>query len=209
MCDPLLDAQADLRNVGSWHNPVATDRPGELLAAVAFLAHIPLTLVATAAVIVLLWRRWRTGDDVRREQIRLFAIAAALPIVAGPVALATSWGSWIFAVAALPLPIAMGVAVLARGLYDLRNAVNRTLVWLTLSALVAGLYALVIGGAATLGHVDRRGRVAALGRRDRARPVGRTAPRRTATGRQPHHLRTVGRALRGARRTRPAPRGLR
>ncbi len=149
------------------------------------------------------------ATSVRREQIRLFAIAAALPIVAAPVALATSWGSWIFAVAALPLPIAIGVAVLARGLYDLRNAVNRTLVWLTLSALVAGLYALVIGGAATLGHVDRRGRLAAVGRRDRARPVGRPAARRPATGRQPHHLRTLGRALRGARRARPAPRGLR
>ena len=40
-----------------------------------------------------------------------------------------------FSVTALPLPIAIGFAVLARGLYDLATAVNRTLVWLILSAL--------------------------------------------------------------------------
>ncbi len=155
VCDPLLDARADLRNIGSWHNPVAPTGPASLLAAVAFVAHIPLTLVTTVGVIRLLWRRWRTGDRIRRRQLRLFAIAAALPVVAAPVAIATASGSWIFAVAAVPLPIAMGVSVLARGLYDLRSAANRTLVWLTLSAVVAGLYVLVIGGAATIGHVDR------------------------------------------------------
>ena len=46
----------------------------------------------------------------------------------------------------LPLPIAIGFAVLARGLYDLSTAANRTLVWVLLSAVVVGLYALVIAG---------------------------------------------------------------
>jgi signal transduction histidine kinase len=53
------------------------------------------------------------------------------------------------------LPCAIGFAVLARGLYDLRTAANRTLVWLTLSAVVAGLYALVIAGVG--GRLDVRG----------------------------------------------------
>src|SRR5919202_1136395 len=58
-------------------------------------------------------------------------------------------------VAALPLPFTIGFAVLARGLYDLRTAANRTLVWLSLSAVVAALYALVIVGGAGLLHVSR------------------------------------------------------
>jgi signal transduction histidine kinase len=57
---------------------------------------------------------------------------------------------------ALPLPVAIGFAVLAQGLYDLRTAANRTMVWVTLSALVAGIYALVIRGVSALMHTDSR-----------------------------------------------------
>ena len=38
-----------------------------------------------------------------------------------------------FSATALAFPFAIGVAVLAHGLYDLRTAVNRTLVWATIS----------------------------------------------------------------------------
>lgn len=152
--DPLLDPRADLMGVGTWRNPLAPGPPWNVFGGLAFVAHIPLTLVATIAVIRLLIARWRTGDRLRRQQLLLFAIAAAVPFVAAPLALVTPSGGWIFALAAAALPITMGFAVLARGLYDLRSAVNRGLVWLTLSATVALLYAGVIGGAAALPHVD-------------------------------------------------------
>jgi signal transduction histidine kinase len=68
------------------------------------------------------------------------------------VAVATNAG-WVFSAATLPRPVAVGFAVLARGLYDLRTAANRTLVWTTLSAAVAGVYALVIAGVDAMLHL--------------------------------------------------------
>jgi signal transduction histidine kinase len=102
----------------------------------------------------LVWR-WRHGGALLRQQLLLFAGAVAVTLVAVPVAFGLGAGSWIFGAAALPIPVAVGVAVLARGLYDLRTAANRTLVWLTLSGVVAGLYALVIVGLSGVVNVHR------------------------------------------------------
>jgi signal transduction histidine kinase len=153
--DPLTDPPADLTDFGSWVNPAAPHGLWQLLSTAAFLAHIPTSLVATVAVVVLQVRRWRLGTVVERRQVQLLAAAAALPVVAVPIAFAGA-GGWAFDVAALPLPFAIGVAVLTRGLYDLRTAANRGLVWLTLSAVVAGTYALVIVGVGSVVHVDRQ-----------------------------------------------------
>ncbi|MDQ1709151.1 MAG: hypothetical protein QOG49_536, partial [Frankiaceae bacterium] len=154
--DPLTDTQADLTNFGSWHNPIAPSGSARVISLVAFLGHIPFGIVATVAVVAGLVSRWRRGDALQRQQLTLFAGAAALTLAAVPIAFGLGAGSWIFGAAAFPLPVAIGFAVLARGLYDLRTAANRTLVWLTLSAVVAGTYALVIAGVARLLDVDRR-----------------------------------------------------
>jgi len=153
--DPITDKQADLLNLGSWRNPIAPDHPWDFLSALAFLGHVPLSLVATVGVVVLLVRRWRKGDPLQRQQLTMLGVAALVTVVAVPIAFAFGGGNWVFGVAALPLPFAIGFAVLARGLYDLRTAANRTLAWLTLSAVVAALYALVIVGGAGLLHVSR------------------------------------------------------
>jgi signal transduction histidine kinase len=54
----------------------------------------------------------------------------------------------------LPLPVAIAVAILSHGLYDLRRAAHQTLLWLAMSGTVAGIYALVVATAAALvpGH---------------------------------------------------------
>lgn len=152
--DPLTDKQADLTYFGGWHNPIAPHGAGQLVSAVAFAAHLPLSVVAVAAVVAGLVKRFRSGGELQRQQVLIFAVAAVLPILAMPIGIAGA-GGWVFGVAALPLPFAVGFAVLARDLYDLRTAANRTLVWLTLSAVVAGGYALVIAGIGGLLHVDR------------------------------------------------------
>ena len=146
--DPLTDKQADLTNLARWHNPIALARPWDLVSGLAFLGHVPLSLVVTVGIVAQLAARWRQGDAFRRQQLKLFVGAAALPILAVPIVFGVGYGTggWVFGAAALPLPFAIGFAVLAKGLYDLRTAVNRTLVWLTLSAVVAGVYALVIAG---------------------------------------------------------------
>jgi signal transduction histidine kinase len=153
--DPLTDPKADLTSLGAWHNPIALGGAGQAISAVAFLAHIPLSLVVTVAAVVELVGRWRGGDARVRQQLLLFAWAVGFTIIAVPIAFGLGGGGWVFAVAALPLPFAIGVAVLARGLYDLRTAANRGLVWLTLSAVVASGFALLIAGLSGLLHVDR------------------------------------------------------
>ena len=143
--DPLFDPKADLTNLGAWHNPVSTTAWwGHLLSFFGFLASIPLSLLAEAGVVVALIGRWRRGGAFERQQLALFAAAAAVPILAVPISFADHDAGWVFSVGALPLPVAIGFAVLAHGLYDLRTAVNRTLVWAILSVLVAGVYAIVI-----------------------------------------------------------------
>jgi len=142
--DPLLDPKADLTDVGSWRNPVAPHGAGQLLSLPVFLAHIPLSAVLTVAAVVQLVQRWRAGGELLRQQLLLFAAGAALAAIAAPVAIWIGGGSWVFSVGTALLPVAIGFAVLAHGLYDLRTATNRTLVWLTLSGCVAAVLALVI-----------------------------------------------------------------
>jgi signal transduction histidine kinase len=152
--DPLTDPQADTTGLGHWRNPIGHGLASRFVSPLASLAHIPLSFVVTIAAVSQLVIRWRRGDSLLRQQILLFACAAALPIVAVPLAFTTSWGSWVFGVSAVPLPFAIGFAVLAKGLYDLRSAANRTLVWLTLSVCVAGLYAALIVGLSHLLDVN-------------------------------------------------------
>jgi signal transduction histidine kinase len=143
--DPVFDPKADLTNLGAWHNPLAPSGAWRLVEVPISIAHFPLSVVVTVAAVVQLVQRWRTGDELRRQQLLLFACAAALTIITAPIAIWVGGGEWIFAVTSLPLPLATGFAILARGLYDLRSAANRTLLWLSLSVAVAGLLALVIG----------------------------------------------------------------
>jgi signal transduction histidine kinase len=151
--DPIFDAKADLDNLGTWHNPLAPTGPWQLVVNLPiFVAHFPLSAVLTVAAVVQLVQRWRRGDEFQRQQLLLFACAVGLTVISAPVAIWVGGGNWIFAVTSLPLPIAVGFAILAHGLYDLRTAANRTLVWLTLSITVAGVLALVIGVGGLLGR---------------------------------------------------------
>ena len=152
--DPVLDIRGDLTDFGAWRNPVGLTHPWDAIGGVVFLAHVPASLVVTVGVVAQLVSRWRRGDVVERQQLSLLAGAALVAVVAAPVAIGVGGGGWLFGAAALPLPFAIGFAVLARGLYDLRTAANRTLVWVTLSLVVAGCYALVIAGVGSLVHVD-------------------------------------------------------
>ncbi|MDQ1640958.1 MAG: hypothetical protein QOJ90_309 [Actinomycetota bacterium] len=154
LIDPITDKRADLTDFGAWHNPLSGIPGAEWFSAVAFFAHIPLGIIVTIGAVAQLVSRWRHGDTFRRQQLGLYAGAAGLTVLAVPVAFLPGFGGWVFSVAALPLPFVIGFAVLARGLYDLRTAVNRTLVWLTLSAVVVGAYALAIAGVSGFLRVD-------------------------------------------------------
>lgn len=146
----LTASDANLNGFGTWRNPIALPSWAQPLSGLLSLTTLLLAAAATLAAVAQLTVRWRRGGPLERQQLTLFGAAAMLPVVVAPLELAGVVGSWLFSAAALPLPLAIGFAVLARGLYDLRTAVNRTLVWGTLSAVVAGVYALVIAGLGRL-----------------------------------------------------------
>jgi signal transduction histidine kinase len=150
----ILAADANL-NLPALHNPLALPGAGQEISGLLSLLALALGAAAAIGAIIALRRRWRLGGPLVRQQLLLFAVAMAPPIVVGPVTLITGAGGWLFGAAALPMPAALGFAVMARGLYDLRTAANRGLVWLILSALVVGVYALVIAGVGSLVHDSR------------------------------------------------------
>lgn len=151
----LTASDANLTRWGSWRNPIAFPSSLQPLSGALSLLSLLVGVIATGGAVVQLAVRWRRGTQLARQQLTLFGGAAVLPIAAAPLVLAGLAGGWLFSVTALPLPFAIGFAVLARGLYDLRTAANRTLVWVTLSGVVVGLYALVIAGLE--GLLDSRG----------------------------------------------------
>jgi signal transduction histidine kinase len=131
--------------LAGWHSPLGLPvRDGNV--ADAFAAAGVLLAVGTAAgAIAGLVTRWRRGGPLVRQQLLLLALATAPPaLVLLAIMLNIGLPTWIFGVMLLPLPAAIAVAILHHGLYDLRRAAYRTLVWLTMSAAVVGIYMAVV-----------------------------------------------------------------
>jgi hypothetical protein len=149
LVDTLTAPGANLSQLGAWQNPLALPPALQPINALAFWASVPLGLVALGAVVVQLVGRWRRGGPLVRRQLTLFAVAAALPVLAIPVVFAGG-PEWLFSAAALPLPFAIGFAVLARGLYDIDRIIGRTVGYGLLTLLLGGGYALVVVGLGQL-----------------------------------------------------------
>lgn len=150
----VFATHAQLNELSTWHNPLSSPSLNAIADPLSGLSLLISTGAAVGAVAQLVVR-WRRNDSLQRQQIGMFAAAAALPVLAAPLSVAGPGGAWLFAITLLPLPIVVGFAVLARGLYDLATAANRTLVWLTLSAVIVSLYALVLAGVGSV--LDVRG----------------------------------------------------
>jgi hypothetical protein len=112
-----------------------------VLVAVGILA---MTVLGVAAVVV----RYLHGSDVERQQQRWFL--AAVAIAALPLALSTIPGiggppaALVAALGLLLIPIAVGIAVTRYRLYEIDHLISRTLVYVPLTALLAGLYAATV-----------------------------------------------------------------
>lgn len=121
------------------------------------------TVVAGAAALgalASLVARWRRGGPIVRQQLLLFVVASAVEVsvllfaFVYVVVTPHTPGRWLFDLADLLLPVAVAVATLTFGLYDLRRATNRVLLWVLLSVLTAGLYVVVVVLATTFFAVD-------------------------------------------------------
>jgi signal transduction histidine kinase len=115
-----------------------------------------LVLVALSAVVV----RFRSSRDVERSQLRWFAyvaIGSLVVVVAGyPVGTAnSSLGGAIAGLGfslglGLAIPVAIGLAVMRYGLYDIDVFISRTLVYGSLAVFITAVYVGIAVGVGTL-----------------------------------------------------------
>jgi hypothetical protein len=110
-----------------------------------------LLLVASVVGVASLVARWRSARTRERQQLKLFAYAAALlPVfllvsavtqILGLDETAARWISFAAATGAfLGLPIATAASIVRHQLYDIDLVINRTLVYVALTAVLVATY---------------------------------------------------------------------
>jgi signal transduction histidine kinase len=140
-----------------WHGPFTpAGSLGDNLQILDVLGTL-FTLVAAVGAFAGLVSRWRRGGPVVRQQLLLFACAVVIAVlflvgVMVVVVAVSNSGTprYLFSLAGLPLPLAVAAATLNNGLYELRRAANRTILWLLVTVSIAAVYAVVVVLAATL-----------------------------------------------------------
>jgi hypothetical protein len=115
---------------------------------------VGVSVVAGAVSLVLRFRRSR---GVQRQQLKWLALAASGVGVGFVLLVATAgeseWAAVFTAMSILLLPILVGVAILRYRLYDIDTVINRTLVYGSVSAVMALVY---IVGVVGVGDVIRQ-----------------------------------------------------
>ena len=135
---PVSDA-LDVQNPLGTESITGVARPVEDIV-------ILITVVVCAVSVVV---RFRHAEGEQRPQIKWFAYAAVLALVQFglravlPLPDAASTGLFVLPVAAFP--VAAGIAILKYRLYDIDLLINRTLVYIPLTAILAGVYAASLG----------------------------------------------------------------
>jgi hypothetical protein len=107
----------------------------------------PMLLVAGLGAVISLFVRFRRARGDERQQIKWFASAAALTlawILVAEVIVAEQQPGEIVALSGLlviaSIPVATGIAILRYRLYDIDRIINRTLVYGSLTVMLALLY---------------------------------------------------------------------
>jgi len=151
----VLSPHAQQDRLAHWQSPLGLPGRYGHIADTLSAAGVLLAAAAAAGAVAGLITRWRRGGPLVRQQLLLLALAACPPaLLLVAVILTGSVPGWLFGAVLLPLPVAIAIAILSHGLYDLRRAAHHTLLWLTMSGTVVGIYAVVVITAATLtpGH---------------------------------------------------------
>jgi hypothetical protein len=135
---------------GPLNNFPSVDNPAGILSqelANAIALPLSLGLVAVLAGCgASLFVRFRTADREGRQQLKWFAAAAFLLVLAGPLGFsAGKSGQVAFIIALCAIPLATGLSVLRYGLYEIDTVINRAIVYGLLTAILAGLYTASIG----------------------------------------------------------------
>jgi hypothetical protein len=143
-------------------NPLGIPGTAPLLNFIQSVGGILFLFVLASGVIGLLVRAYRSRG-VERQQLKWFGSAAAFMVLAVftlepvvhallPGKLGNAVGNSLFGVGIAALPVGTGIAILRWRLYDIDIIVNRTLVYASLTALLAVVY---LGGVVAAGVVLR------------------------------------------------------
>jgi hypothetical protein len=132
--------------LGPIRNPLGIEGFTNVYKAVLYT----LAPVLHVAIAVAVFVRLRRAVGVERQQIKWFAYAVALfatattPYVITVAIDAPGWFEWaanaIVTAAGTAIPISIGIAILRYRLYDIDRIINRTLVYGSLTAMLALLY---------------------------------------------------------------------
>ena len=154
----VLSPHGQETRLTGWHNPLGLPERAAPVADLLSLSGLLFAVVCAVGAVTGLVARWRRDGPLVRQQLLLLALAACPPVLLVLWSVLVSpQPRWAFALAVLPFPVAIAVATLAFGLYDLRRATHRTLLWLTMSASVLAVYALVVLAVAALVPDHRSG----------------------------------------------------
>ncbi|QNN54353.1 sensor histidine kinase [Nocardioides mesophilus] len=124
-------------------NPVGLQAVADLLAPLGAV----LLLGAVPAAVAALVLRQRRARGLVRQQLKwvLLGVLATLALMALSRLAPVLVGEPLAALAMLPLPVAIGVAVLRHGLWEVDVVLSRTVLYLLLTGIAASAYVLLVG----------------------------------------------------------------
>jgi len=133
---------------GQSLNPLGIDALPAGLGDAAYLAVSVGILAMTALGVVAVVARYRRGTPIERQQQRWFlaaVVVAALPLVLSMLpGTGGVTAGFVAGLGLLLIPIAVGIAVTRYRLFEIDHLISRTLVYVPLTALLAGLYAATV-----------------------------------------------------------------
>jgi hypothetical protein len=141
---PLLESGA--RGIAPVGNPFGSESAVRFLNSIGIILN-PLLGVLVLAPIAALLLRFRRSTGEERQQIKWVIYAVAVLTVAitvvsiWPALDGTPIGLVLFLAGFLAIPTAVGIAILKHRLYDIDVLINRTLVYGSLTAVLALVYA--------------------------------------------------------------------
>jgi hypothetical protein len=149
----LLWPERGLQLVGVWEE-ASTTRTDSAIRIISI--GFPVLIVAMLAAVASLLLRFRRSRGEEQQQLKWVVYGGSLPLainVATQLATGFSETSFLLlvdAVGVLALPVATGVAVLKYRLYDIDLIINRTLVYLVLTAALGLSYFALVAGISSI-----------------------------------------------------------
>ncbi|RME09779.1 MAG: hypothetical protein D6802_11135, partial [Ardenticatenia bacterium] len=155
----LLFAPGSLSNLSFIENPFGQAGFAPLYAPVAETTLVPLIpgMVLMMTAVASLGARYQGAEHTTRQQVKWMLFGAAVTTLAGPLGYSSYFGllsaplaHGLLIGAIYTYPLAILIGVLRHNLFDIDLLISRTLVYGTLSALILGLYAAVVGAMGVL-----------------------------------------------------------